>query len=102
MLAGGIGWFLFYSSSRNTDWYPCSIVFETKMRMKKKILSPFLYTAKKKLIKENLHFAISSPETTTHLERITGKKKFLRKKSHSIPKTSLPKMKVLGYFISNF
>lgn len=100
MLAGGIGWFLSYRSSRNTDQYQCSIVFEANKRMKKKIPSLFLYTTKEELIKENLHFVLSSPETTTHLGRITGgkKKEFLRKKSGFIPKTSLPKKTFIRLF----
>lgn len=106
MLAGGIGWFLSYRSSRNTDQYQCSIVFEANMRMKKKIPSLFLYTTKEELIKENLHFVPSSPETTTHLGRITGKKKkkkeFLRRNQVSFLKQVFPKRLLLGCLISNF
>ena len=34
----------------------------------------FLYATKEELIKENLHFALSSPETTTHLRKYNRKK----------------------------
>lgn len=97
MVAGGRGWFLFYTSSRNTDCYQCPIAFETEMMMKKKIHSPFLYATEKPLIKEHLHFTLSFPEKTIHLERVTGKQ-IPQKEMKFHSKTHLPKMTRLGCF----
>lgn len=92
MVAGSIGLFLFYTSSRNTDWYQCPIAFETEMMMKKKIPSPFPYTTEEALIKEHLHFTFCSPEKATHLGRITRKKNSSERNEVPFLKQVFPKL----------
>lgn len=75
----------------------------SKYENKKENPNLFLYTTKKKLIKEKpLFCSVLSRDNYPFRKGNRKKKKFLRIKSSSIPKTSLPKMTVLGCFISNY
>lgn len=58
---------------------------------------PFLYATEEPLIKEHLHFILSSPEKTIHLERIMGKQ-ISQKEMRFHCRTHLPKMTMLGCF----
>lgn len=64
---------------------------------KRKYPGAFLYATEEPLIKEHLHFTLSSPEKTTHLESITGKQ-IPQKEMKFHSKTHLPKMTMLGCF----